>query len=249
MALSKVNLPPISQGCNQSGLKGCPELTDGIVLYIEGDKSGSKKKIFKAAVKNGPKELQAFVDTLKALNQIPGVGDHMKPIMEVVAMLDDSIAAQRATQAKGGDPSRGDGAPSPSKTGASTDVFMVALPDNDVLSIRTLTVMPANDTRAKDCGTSVPIDGMAAKCITVRLGPFIITNIVGGQDRGRCQLFVGSGELRQPLRTPDVTMKWVIFSPFNVNGGRLRVRGDRRLIVGVVAADKNCWVTISGFNP
>jgi len=35
---------PISERCTSAGLKGCPQITDGILLVVEGDKEGGTAK-------------------------------------------------------------------------------------------------------------------------------------------------------------------------------------------------------------
>ena len=43
-ATSLVVKPPVVGKCEEAGLKGCDDLADGIILYIEGDKKEGEKK-------------------------------------------------------------------------------------------------------------------------------------------------------------------------------------------------------------
>src|SRR5882672_11875625 len=71
---------PISDGCVSSGLQGCPELTDGILLYVEGDQQSAGAKIKAAVHENEPREVMAFANGLKLLSALPGADSFMGPM-------------------------------------------------------------------------------------------------------------------------------------------------------------------------
>src|SRR5271167_548745 len=75
--------PPIENRCGAAGLKGCPELTDGVLLYVEGDKVKGKEALIKAAAQNAPAKVKQFAQALKELDKIPGTTAYMKQVMEI----------------------------------------------------------------------------------------------------------------------------------------------------------------------
>ena len=70
--------PPIEKQCGSAGLKGCPELTDGVLLYVQGDKPKGKEAILRGAAQNAPAKIRRFAQTLKELDKIPGTNAYMK---------------------------------------------------------------------------------------------------------------------------------------------------------------------------
>jgi hypothetical protein len=82
---------PIQSQCASVGLRGCEDLTDGVLLYVEGDKDGAAAAIKTAVTKNNPAALQAFAGKLRMLRSIPGADQYIEPIMKVADMLSGSI--------------------------------------------------------------------------------------------------------------------------------------------------------------
>jgi hypothetical protein len=78
---------PIAQQCESTGLKGCPDLTEGVLLYIEGDQQNGIHKLHLAVNENEPDEVLSFANSLKTIAQIPGAGQFAAPIMQVVDIL------------------------------------------------------------------------------------------------------------------------------------------------------------------
>ncbi len=247
--VSLVLKPPLSDACSSTGLKGCPELTDGIILYVEGKEKKAQRKLIKAAGKNSPAELQAFLELLKGLGDLPGLGEHMKPILEVVAILEGSadLPGTDDTPDAPADPQRRRAATATTtKPAASAAPPTLNLPDRltvvtaaeDPSRIRTRTYVPATRS-TDDCGETVPFEGDTAKCFRARRGPFVITDIRGGR---RCKIFLASGGL-------DEKPKWVVRSPFQLQGARLLIPEGKRLIIGTYKLNDGCAVTVSGFKP
>jgi hypothetical protein len=58
---------PVEQQCSRYGLKGCPELVDGVILYVDGDERGGTQQLERAAAKNTPAELKRFAQALSTV--------------------------------------------------------------------------------------------------------------------------------------------------------------------------------------
>jgi hypothetical protein len=63
---------PVADQCMSAGLKGCPHITEGILLYVEGEKAQGAEKLERGIAQNKPKELQEFAGTLQTLSSLPG---------------------------------------------------------------------------------------------------------------------------------------------------------------------------------
>src|SRR5688572_12260929 len=61
---------PVEQQCAGYGLRGCPELVDGVILYVDGDKPGAVHKLKEAAAKNSPEQIRPFAQAIKGV--VPG---------------------------------------------------------------------------------------------------------------------------------------------------------------------------------
>ena len=58
---------PIEQQCASHGLKGCPELVDGVMLYVDGDEPAAKRQLKLGASKNVPADLQRFAQAISTV--------------------------------------------------------------------------------------------------------------------------------------------------------------------------------------
>jgi len=111
-SISVVLKSPVESKCSSAGLKGCPELTDGVLLYVQGEEQKGKDKLIKGAAENAPGKVKEFAKQLKLLKQIPGVSAHMKKVLEVADILAN---ASKDSKAKGspGTPDDNGAAPTP----------------------------------------------------------------------------------------------------------------------------------------
>lgn len=82
---------PVNDKCAGAGLKGCPELTAGVLLYIEGKETEGKDKLVKGAAENAPADVKKFAKQIKLLKKIPGAGAYTKKIVEVANILAGSV--------------------------------------------------------------------------------------------------------------------------------------------------------------
>jgi hypothetical protein len=62
---------PIADQCEATGLKGCPQLTEGVLLFIEGDQQRARHKLRLAINANEPDEVLAFADALRPSLRFP----------------------------------------------------------------------------------------------------------------------------------------------------------------------------------
>src|SRR5262245_12385114 len=63
---------PVEEKCGKIPLKGCGEMTEGVIFFIEGKEEEGKVKLEKAAAANAPAKLKKFAKQIKALKKIPG---------------------------------------------------------------------------------------------------------------------------------------------------------------------------------
>jgi hypothetical protein len=103
---------PVESKCGSAGLKGCPEMTEGVLLYVEGKEPEGKDKLIKGANENTPDKVKEFAKQLHALKEIPGAQKYTKKIVEVADIL-----ATSAKDGKGGKGGKG-GAGAPGDNGA-----------------------------------------------------------------------------------------------------------------------------------
>lgn len=95
---------PIESQCGEAGLQGCAEITEGVLLFVEGKEDQGQEKLTKGAAQNAPEKVQKFAQGLRELKKIPGADSYMQPIMKVA----DILANAKGADAKGGDAKGGD---------------------------------------------------------------------------------------------------------------------------------------------
>jgi hypothetical protein len=80
---------PVESQCSKAGLKGCPELTDGVLIYADGDKVKGKEHLLKGAAQNAPEKVRQFAKALKELplDKIPGGNKYTKLVLEIIDIL------------------------------------------------------------------------------------------------------------------------------------------------------------------
>lgn len=244
---------PITNQCSSSGLKGCPDLTDGVMEYIGGDKAVAEQKLRAAAAANSPEKLRMFARALDPIGSSIG-GDAGAALKSVAAILDPTLDDAPTAKASG-EPTTAAGKRSPGGTdrdGGRTAVAALATrpasPTVVVEELRAGTERLATDPRAATCGG---IFGSDPKCARVRVfvGPLVVTN---AYTSGGCpdELFLIAGRLEKP--------HWILLDPagaaMNVSGQFILEDGEE-LFAGVRASagtpkdDVKCSITWSGFRP
>lgn len=238
---------PISDKCASSGLKGCPDLTDGVMEYVGGDKAVGEKKLRLAAAANSPEQLRVFASALEPIGSAVG-GDTGASMKAVAAILrNETVAGGPATRADGAS-----GTPPATQSSATTATAAPSpaspAPTLVVEELRAGTERVATDPRAGTCGG---IFGADPRCDRVRvfIGPLVVTN---AYTSGGCpdELFLIAGRLEKP--------HWILLSPrgaaMNVTG-QFIVEDGEELTAGVRASgatpkdDVKCAITWSGFLP
>lgn len=75
---------PADSKCQSYGLKGCPELVDGALAYVEGNKPLAVQKLEAARALNTPAQLKQFASALRTIGE---ASDSGQPLVEVAALL------------------------------------------------------------------------------------------------------------------------------------------------------------------
>lgn len=240
---------PISNQCSSTGLKGCPELTDGVMEYVGGDRTVAEGKLRAAAAANSPEQLRVFASALDPIGSTIG-GDTGAALKGVAAILLDARADETPT-AKASGASGASGSP---RTTAATPPGQPSAqphppPPNVVIEeLRAGTERVAANARVATCGG---IFGSDPKCGRVRvfIGPLVVTNAYAS---GGCpdELFLSAGRIEKP--------HWILVNPpgaaMNVAGQFILEDGEE-LFAGVRATaaapkdDVKCSITWSGFRP
>lgn len=205
---------PAQDQCTSLGLEGCPELTEGVLAYVEGDQNRAVAKLVQGAAKNQPAKVQEFANALRTLSSLPGAEGFAQPMNEVASLL-----AKEAEKAPA--------APAPVASGeavahaAPKAAGARAKPEassrerspggrDDVLLALSAPIDPSRavteSVAISSVETPVPCEpgGVSGTCIPRRVGPMIVTDILamrGCPDR----LVIGSTSSRDGM-----TFRWLV---------------------------------------
>lgn len=91
---------PIAERCETAGLKACPQITDGLLLIAEGDKEGGLEKIRQGMTANEPDDFADFVAAMRLIGKIPGAGQYVAPINQVLALISTPASSKADRQRK-----------------------------------------------------------------------------------------------------------------------------------------------------
>jgi hypothetical protein len=78
---------PIAGRCESSGLSACSEITEGVIMYVEGDQRLAYQKLHVAASLSEPEDVMAFAAALKTVNREPGASKHGAALDELSDLL------------------------------------------------------------------------------------------------------------------------------------------------------------------
>lgn len=78
---------PVAGQCEQSGLKDCGAITEGVIMYVEGDQRLAYQKLHIAAGTNEPDDVIAFATALKGVVRERAAAGHGAAIDEVAELL------------------------------------------------------------------------------------------------------------------------------------------------------------------
>lgn len=227
---------PITSKCEESGLQGCPELVEGMLLYVEGNKGSAAPKLKAAAAANSPKELVEFAAAIKMLESIPSLAQYMGPVIEVTTIIVDSAKSHRTdggkshNKGKNNNNDRNDGTTNNASAGIITA-------DTDSAQLRTITFSISQHPKIKPCGDPDPD---SFHCVRVGRGPFVLTDFVAAKG---CSVFAFAREAENEERV------WRIDAGPDTHGMRLVVTSKQTLVIGATGSGEDCQVTWSGFKP
>ncbi len=233
-AVSLVLKGPISDKCKDVGLRGCDDLSEGVILYVSGDREAGARGLRKGIAENEPEQLREFAAKLRLLEKIPGASDYAKPLDDIADLL-----------GAGGGGTGTTGVPftvTPSETPSAAH-------GDTVTASRASSVVPITEATQHKCGLFAdesfdPEPGIGA-CVDVGHGPLLLTD---AQTTGACRntLIIGAGSSAAPswffLAAPR--------SVLSVHGASMPVKtGETLYVAQVVAAgtdgerDARCAVT------
>jgi hypothetical protein len=88
---------PIAGQCESSGLTECGAITEGVIMYVEGDQRLAYQKLHIAAGLNEPDDVIDFAGALKVVTRNPAAARHAAAIDEIAELLarEAREAAQR----------------------------------------------------------------------------------------------------------------------------------------------------------
>lgn len=246
---------PLSSKCGETGLRACPELTEGALAFVEGDKDAAKKKLTAAVAQNAPEKVKTFARSLRVLASAPGLESLAAPLAELTVLLegggdgapDDGGALsgdeRSSPTAKAATVRSRDGA-----TAASSATDERPLTER----LRTASVNPAALASATRCRLApYPAASEGMVCARAMIGPLVLSDVRAGASCA-ADLFVFAGAQEAPL--------WVLFAGkregFALHGAKLLVPEDVPLTVGLrtedvagAAANPACTVTWAGARP
>lgn len=235
---------PIAGQCQSAGLKGCPELADGVVMYIDGDQKQAQEKLVTAAAANSPEDLSGFICAIKAIEMIPGAGDYMGPVLKVVEILEQ--AKQGADAGVAGPDGGGSGPEGSARASRSTAAPAKKCPRlPDEANVRTAATDPTRlRVGVAKVSPSSPGDLCyeGGRCAVVRPGPFIVTDLQTSTD---CRMVAFAVDPLSEHWSPT----WLVNGPLRIHGARLLVDGGSTFVVGTSETDPACQVLWAGFEP
>jgi len=198
---------PVEDQCKSTGLHGCPELTEGTLAFVDGDRTKGAKMLAKGAALNSPKELKQFAEAISALGSLPGVSQYMGPVLEVAAILKGEKPVPGVEVDAGS-------ASSPAGTGA-----------NDATDAKHTSGMlyPARSDRRFSCAGDE-----ASACVRSKNGPFLITDVSVTRE-------CGDGAVMFSAATDLPTLsgaRWIVSGP--ISNGRWLVPDGDMLVVAVL---------------
>jgi hypothetical protein len=255
---------PVLTRCNGSGLRDCAELTEGIVLYADGDLNGARSRLWRAGAQNSPTGLKAFAASLQALGTSPGVNGYAEPLIELAALLE--MQADRATPAAP-QPPRTPGAEAPQGSGQAAERGASIASTTSTASARGPASMPGAPSKgAPEAPAQAPRRDLA-QALTADTDPQRLDGGVASPGTSpakvSCGALFGTGSAycikatEGPFVVTDLKVvsgcpnelfvavgsstspRWALLStgasPLSVHGGRLVVRAGEFLFVGAQA--------------
>ncbi len=255
-AASMVIKPPVEQKCASYGLRGCDQLVDGVVLYVNGDKDAAVLALKRGAAANSPAQLRPFAGAIKSVIS----GETGQEIAEILA--DDvqapagPVVVAATTNMDGATTGP---ASAPGSGATATPVATQSVPRTDpVLENLALALAAAVDPsrlftesvspQREPTKTVCEVAGSNSTCVRKGTGPFVITDAIT-PSACKADLFIGASDYTGK-------MSWLVQtnSP-GFHGAHFLLRSDQWLTVAArgvptnADGDDRCIVTWAGFRP
>ena len=238
---------PLADKCKETGLKGCEDLADGFLLYVEGQKPLGYDKVKQGVSVNlgKPEQIKLFVGAARLLQKAPGVGPYLKTAEPILDMMDAAAeegmrrraergAEREEREERSSKPPRGkpgEAPPGPAATTGPGEPVAVAEPSAGRLArLRAGTAIVPGAPKATPCKAlgGTPIGAVeGSQCLPLFLDTLVVTDF---QTPGGCpyELVLLAGSLEAP--------SWYLIVPpgsaANLHGGSLPVaEGDRLVLV------------------
>ena len=154
---------PVSNQCESAGLQGCEQITEGVLLYADGNQAEGKKKLALGLSENidNAAELKAFAVSLDTVGQFPGAGQYVEPLRPVIDLVREAAAQaeQRQQVAKASTSPKAEAVVSDAKpTGSAlgqvatlSEETTVQDPWRKPATSESIFIMVAGNTRARAC--------------------------------------------------------------------------------------------------
>jgi hypothetical protein len=78
---------PVSGQCESTGLQECAAITEGVIMYVDGDQRLAYQKLHIAARTNEPDDIIAFAGALKSVTREPAAARHTAALEEIAELL------------------------------------------------------------------------------------------------------------------------------------------------------------------
>lgn len=260
-AASMVIKAPVEQKCAGYGLRGCDQLVDGVVLYVNGDKDGAVLALKRGAAANSPAQLRPFASTIRTVisgetgEEIAEIlsGDVRAPTAAVVAAAATNMDGQTTVP---NSPYR-EGAPSPAAVPQPAATHDFSRNDSGMEHIELALAAPVDPSRLltesvspqrEPTKTVCEVAGANSTCVRKGTGPFVVTDAVTPISC-KVELFIGATDYTGK-------MSWLVQtnSP-GFHGAHFLLRSDQWLTVAArgvptnADGDDRCIVTWAGFRP
>jgi len=255
---------PIEDKCKSSGLRGCEDLADGIVLYVDGQKPLGYDKVKQGVSVNmdDPDKVKAFVMGVRLLQKVPGIGPYlaqMRPLIDMMdASADEAIKKGASRNARNQPavkaprawtPDDDDDDPPAKKPKAAASATPSGPVSGDPL--RAATIIVAGHKKAKACAALAQTPAGAqgdAQCVVMFVGPIVVTDVHVGLGCPN-EMIVLAGDTQGP--------RWYVVAPsglgVGVHGASFTVPADEELVVvarmgsaKAMRSDAACGVTWAG---
>ncbi|MCA9630926.1 MAG: hypothetical protein KC766_24845 [Myxococcales bacterium] len=269
---------PLNEQCQGLSLKGCPELTDGVLAYVDGDQATGDAKLEAAVEANGPGRMREFAEKLRQLEDLPGSDSFMGPIRQIIAKLEgggdaspasdeepeapivrakDRLASAGRGQVSADEDEDDDGdEDEPSSRRAApyaTQKAAAAVEPmaSDAAHYLSGTIMATSDTTGGRCET--PLTGLAgvgdrSLCTKAVAGPMVLTDLYAG---GSCpaEVYLVVSDFSAIRLVLPIPAR----TPLHQTGARISIGPLEHLSVVAIkrseSDDPRCAVTWSAWKP